>query len=291
MESNQESVPIKTKSASLNSLPLQDSEQFRPPFEVDAQWHCTKTKAPEWVIGSGANDASWRNHRKVSMDPAERSVADNYRLLVSAIIPRPVGLVSTISRSGVLNLSPFSYLTIVNTDPAIFCIGFSLGRTSITDSLNNVLETGELALSMTSEWFVEAANLTSTNAPSEISEWDLSGLTASASEKIKPPHVAESAFSVECILMKHHHFRSAVTGQITGVLCIVEGVHFHIREDAFDEAKGVVDPSVLRPIARLGGWTYSRTTTGFEVAWPEWSQIKVAQEVQDLLGRQHPHHL
>ncbi|KAK9310879.1 hypothetical protein V1524DRAFT_457856 [Lipomyces starkeyi] len=86
------------------------------------------------------------------------------------------------------------------------------------DTLSNILETKQLTLNLISEWFVEAANFTSTKAPKEISEWDLSGLTQSPSIKVKPSHVTKSAFSAGCVLVNHQGFRSPSTGKVTGML-------------------------------------------------------------------------
>lgn len=66
-------------------------EASRGPWE-DATFHLTQTKKPDWKVGSGANDDSWKEHATVEIDPYEegRSSIDNYKLLISGIIPRPV---------------------------------------------------------------------------------------------------------------------------------------------------------------------------------------------------------
>lgn len=58
-------------------------------------------------------------------------------------------------------------------------------------------------MNIISEAFVDAANYTSIDVPSEVDEWELSGLTpvpSSWSEGIAPPRVGESAFVLECSL-------------------------------------------------------------------------------------------
>lgn len=66
-------------------------EASRGPWEEET-FHLTQTKKPDWKIGSGANDDSWKKHGTVEIDPYEegRSSLDNYKLLISGIIPRPV---------------------------------------------------------------------------------------------------------------------------------------------------------------------------------------------------------
>ena len=50
------------------------------------------------------------------------------------------------------------------------------------DSNTNIKETGEFCVSIISEPFVEAMNTTALDAPYDVSEWELSGLTPRASE-------------------------------------------------------------------------------------------------------------
>jgi len=65
-----------------------------------------------------------------------------------------------------------------------------------------------------SEAFLEAANYTSIDAPPEVSEWELSGLTKESSKMVKPPRVKESAFSMECVLV--HDYDMKVSRQRWG---------------------------------------------------------------------------
>lgn len=51
---------------------------------------------------------------------------------------------------------------------------------------------------------------------------------------------------------------------------MVEGVRFWVREDAVNAERSIVDPAVLRPMSRLGGIAYGRTTEAVEIPRPEW---------------------
>lgn len=67
-------------------------EDSRPDFEANESFHHTKTVKPDWKVGGGANDTSWKDHKTVEIDPYGngRTSFDNYKLLISGIIPRPV---------------------------------------------------------------------------------------------------------------------------------------------------------------------------------------------------------
>ena len=100
-------------------------------------------------------------------------------------------------------------------------------------------------INVISEHFLEAANATSIDAPYGISEWVLSGLTQAPCTTVKCPRVKESIFATEAKLIETREFDSrASPGQKSGVLAIVEGVRFWVREDAINENRDLIDPAV-----------------------------------------------
>ncbi|KAJ9638269.1 hypothetical protein H2201_009214 [Coniosporium apollinis] len=254
-------------------------ESSRPDWHEQDKWAFTKTRDPNWKLGQGPNDGGeCLKKEHVEIDPyAEgRPATFNYKLLISAIIPRPIGFVSTRSKDGKsTNLSPFSYFNVINHDPPLFIIGFAGGFEKAKDSLRNLTESGECCLNIISEHFIEAANACSINAPYGVSEWALTGLHPAPCTKVKASRVKESIFSVEAVLVETKEFESRATpGKKTGVLAIVEGVRFWAREDAVNEDRNLLDPAVLMPMSRLGGITYGRLLEGVELPRPEWSEVK-----------------
>lgn len=262
-------------------------EASREKWNESQEWRFTQTKNPNWKLGDGANDGGESLKKKhIEIDPyAEgRPAVNNYKLLISGIIPRPVGFVSTRSKDGSsTNLAPFSYTQVVNHDPPVFCIGYAGSMEKAKDSLKNLVETGECVINMISEHFLEAANSTSINAPYGVSEWALSGLTPAPCALVKCSRVKEAVFSIEGKLMETKEFESRATpGKKTGVLAIVEGVRFWAREDAINEDRNLLDPNVLRPMARLGGITYSRTLDGIEIPRPDFDKEMQETGREDL---------
>ncbi len=43
------------------------------------------------------------------IDPANQSFSENHKLMIGSIVPRPIALVSTISKGNINNVAPFSY--------------------------------------------------------------------------------------------------------------------------------------------------------------------------------------
>ena len=259
----------------------------RPDFK-GRPWVMSKALDPTWEYGGGGNDGGASLEREhVDIDPyAEgRPAAFNYKLLISAIIPRPIGFISTMSKDGKsTNLAPFSYSQVINHDPPIFIVGFSGGLDNAKDTLRNLTESGECTFNIVSEHFVEAANASSIDSEYGVSEWALTGLHPAPCKEVKCSRVKESIFSVECKLVETKEFESRATpGKKTGVMAILEGLRFWVREDAINEDRSLVDPNVLRPMSRLGGIMYGRTVDGFEIPRPVFKQEKEQGKVKDEL--------
>lgn len=240
-------------------------EASRPPWDRDAEgFKFTQTASPSWKFGSGANDLAGDEQRQkqhVAIDPfAEgRAPVNNYKLLISAVVPRPIAFVSTVSPDGkTTNLAPFSYFQVISHDPPLFVIGFAsslAGATAAKHTLHNLAETRECTVNIISEHFVEAANSTSVNAPYGASEWAVSGLTpAYDCHTVKPARVREAVFSVEAKLESLREFESrSRPGTKNATMVVVEGTRFWAREDAINEDRNLIDPSVS-PARLLGRW-------------------------------------
>ncbi|KKY22766.1 putative flavoprotein oxygenase [Phaeomoniella chlamydospora] len=249
----------------------------RPDFDTAKQVTFTKTVDPNWKYGQGGNDGGEslkKDHVEINPHEEGRPPVYNYKLLISGIVPRPIGFIGTQSKDGTSdNLAPFSYTQVVNHDPPVFIVGFAGGMDNAKDTLKNLLDTGECVINIVSEHFIEAANACSINSPYGTSEWSLTGLHPAPSTTVKAPRVKEAVFSVEGKLMNTQEFESRATpGKKTGVLAVIEGTNFWVREDAINEDKNLIDPNILRPIGRVGGITYSRNVDTFEIPRPVYNE-------------------
>ncbi|KAJ5217933.1 FMN-binding split barrel, partial [Penicillium cinerascens] len=230
-----------------------------------------------WHFGDGAT-ATTSEKKCIEIDPygLGRTIAANYKLMISGFVPRPISLLSTQSKDGTSsNLAPFSYSQMVNVDPPIFIVGFTTPDSGgHKDSLRNLLESGECVINIVSENFVEAANACSLDAPYGKSEWAWSGLTKAASTTVGPSRVKESIFSIEGKLSRTVDFDSRITpGSTSGTMAIIEGTRFWVREDALDE-RNCIDLDVLKPISRLGGITYGKTVVARTISRPRWEEAQ-----------------
>ncbi|KIJ04956.1 hypothetical protein PAXINDRAFT_94075, partial [Paxillus involutus ATCC 200175] len=173
----------------------------QPNFDPAPSFRRTKPPNSTWKLREGISDATslskvWTSDGErgwKTWNLSEMPSRCVYPLLTSAIVPRPIALLSTLSREGVPNLAPFSYFSMVAHNPPLLSVSFSLSPSRLKDSRENTITTKEFTVSIVSEPLVEAANVTSVEAPADVNEWELSGLTMARSLEVKPPWVKESA--------------------------------------------------------------------------------------------------
>src|SRR5262249_10331500 len=149
---------------------------------------------------------------------------------------------------GVVNAAPFSFFNVMGHDPPTVVLGILPGNGRLKDTATNILERGEFVVNLVSEANAEAMNMTCIDAPPDVDELALAGLTAAPSRHIAPPRIVESPVSFECRTLT-----SLVTGPrqtivIGRVLCAHVG-------DAFvqNAERCYIDTKGLRLIARMHG--------------------------------------
>ena len=59
---------------------------------------------------------------QLQIDPATTDERAVYRLLIGSVVPRPIGWASTVSATGVANLAPFSFFTVVCVSPPMISL-------------------------------------------------------------------------------------------------------------------------------------------------------------------------
>jgi flavin reductase (DIM6/NTAB) family NADH-FMN oxidoreductase RutF len=193
--------------------------------------------------------------------------------MISTVTPRPIALVSSRSKSGIDNVSPFSYFGAVAHDPPMLSIGFCRkGSDRVQkDSIANILETKEFAVNIISEWYLDAANQSCGEYKSDVDEFVESGLTKTDCQVISAPRVAEAAVTYEC-RVEHVYPVKDDDGRPTTEIVLARVVRVHVdREvlmDDFDPLKPVVDTAKLRPVGRLGGNTYCSIGETLDMARP-----------------------
>jgi flavin reductase (DIM6/NTAB) family NADH-FMN oxidoreductase RutF len=205
-----------------------------------------------------------------TFDPAGCEPREIYKLMTGIIVPRPIALVSTIDSGGIANLAPFSFFSGVGSVPptVLFCPTLRPAESGHTgerkDTLRNVEETREFVVNVVSETIAEAANVSAAEVAPEVDEFQLAGLTPTASDVVRPPRVAESPAQMECRLLQVIYTGHAPA---SGVIVLGEVVRFHVRKDLVSDFR--VDPAGLGAVGRMAGNTWVRTHDRIELIRPK----------------------
>ncbi|KAI6011124.1 hypothetical protein EDC04DRAFT_2905670 [Pisolithus marmoratus] len=214
-----------------------------PPFNHDAHIKFTESSNTLWTFGQKIENTEsgrkWLEGEQQGwkvINTAE-DTARLYPLMISAIVPRPIAFVSSVSETGVENLAPFSWFNMVTHNPPL--VSFCCSNTPrLKDTPTNVKNGLGFTVNIISEPFVENANAPSIH--------------------VKAPRVKESAFSMECELFQ------AID---------ITHPYIHVRKDVLNE-RGVIDIAKYKPIARLGDISFGRLGDVFRLPRLVWEQEK-----------------
>ena len=190
---------------------------------------------------------------------------DAYALLISVILPRPIAWVSTVSADGRGNLAPFSFFQGVTANPpTLLFVAANTREGAKKDTLRNIEATGEFTVNLVPYSLAEAMNATSASLPHGESEFERFGIRAVPAARVRPPRVADSPVSLECVLDR---IVTVGEGPLAGNVIFGRILHAHV-DDAVLGADGRPDPAKLDLIGRLGGEGYVRTRERFDLRRP-----------------------
>src|SRR5258705_11769391 len=123
---------------------------------------------------------------------------NRYKILTATVTPRPIAWITTLSASGVINAAPFSFFNVMGHEPPTVAIGLLAGSERFKDTAANILDTGEFVVNLVGEANAEAMNITCIDAPPEIDELTLAGLTPVAPQEGTPPRIRRWPAAFAC---------------------------------------------------------------------------------------------
>jgi flavin reductase (DIM6/NTAB) family NADH-FMN oxidoreductase RutF len=207
----------------------------------------------------------------MDIDPSALAIPDRYKLLIGAIVPRPIAWVSTLSPDGRPNLAPFSFFNGVSANPMtlMFCPA-NKPDGSEKDTLRNAALPIEGGGGGVGEFVINivpaalARQMAACAEPLDYghSEWELTGLEPEPSRLVKPARVARSPVCFEC---KTDRILRLNPGAPSGGNIVVgRVVHVHARDGLVNERLHI-DPAQLDAIGRMGGLGYCTTRARFDL--------------------------
>jgi len=199
------------------------------------------------------------------VDVKSTPVVEVYQMLVGLVTPRPIAWVTTRSKSGVVNLAPFSFFNVFGANPPVVVFSPTQKRDGgKKDTLLNIEANGEFVINASTEKHTQLINLSSTTLPIEESELTLTGQSTIASTSIQTPRLADVPFALECRVLQ---IMPVGHGPISANLVIGEVLTMHIDNDILGE-DSQPDPRKLKAIARLGNEYWCRTQDLFQMERP-----------------------
>ena len=163
------------------------------------------------------------------------------------VAPRPIGWISSLGKSGVYNLAPYSFFNAFNYTPPL--VGFA--SVGYKDSVANIEATGEFGWNLATRELAEPMDQSCAAVDADVDEFQLAGLTPASSRIINAPRVAEAPVSFECKVSQVLRLTGAdgsatdtwmVFGEVVGVY-----IAKHLLVD------GIYDTAAAHPILRAGG--------------------------------------
>lgn len=218
---------------------------------------------PSWKPGDAIHAPAGET---LELDPTQISQKDAYKLLIGAVVPRPIAFVSTISAAGKGNLAPFSFFNAVSSNPPCVIIAISKNEDrDKKDTLRNIEETKQFVVNSANEWLIEPLVHCAATFPYGVDEMNVVGLTPEPSKKVKPARVKESAVSFECELFNSIQIGDGGPGSTT--LVVGKVVYIHVSSSVYQNGR-ILFPE-YKAIGRLGGSSYGKITEIFDIPVPQ----------------------
>jgi flavin reductase (DIM6/NTAB) family NADH-FMN oxidoreductase RutF len=155
------------------------------------------------------------------------------------VLPLPVVLISTVSKDGIRNAAPWSCVMPILRPLDLVIIASWLKR----DTLDNIRQTGEFVINVPPVEMADEVMICARNFPPEIDEFEMAGLKARPSAKIKPPGIDGCLAWMECTL-EEEILRDKYA------LIIGKVVHLEIDDAVMDE-KGEINLERARQLSKV----------------------------------------
>ncbi len=209
-----------------------------------------------------------------TFDFGQLTPRERYKLLIGAVVPRPIALVTTISRDGVANAAPFSFFNCLSADPAILALGVEYRPTGAQkDTGRNVRDSLVFTVNVVSDAILAAMNVCAVPFGPDIDELREAGLTAMPGVKVQSPWIREAPAAFEC----RHHTTLSIGSSREIILGEVVFAHFHTS--TVNPANHQVDPVALDAVGRMGGQGYASTRDYFDLptmSVEQWREGRIA---------------
>jgi flavin reductase (DIM6/NTAB) family NADH-FMN oxidoreductase RutF len=164
----------------------------------------------------------------------------------SLVVPRPIGWITTISPSGVVNLAPYSFFNMIASHTPFVMFSSNTRK----HSQRHAESGSEFVFNLATYDLRDEMNISGGDYPENVSEPELAKLAMAPSRKVKPPRVARSPIALECTYAQTVKLVGSNGKTHNYEMVIGEVVNVHIDDAVI--VNGMVDMARIRAIGRLG---------------------------------------
>lgn len=157
------------------------------------------------------------------------------------IFPRPVVLVVTVNGKGKENVMPASFVMPVSFSPKYVAVAIAPER----HTFSNLKEVGEFTVNVATLEMLDQVKVCGSYSGRDVDKFSIAKLTKAPSKKVKPPGIAESPVTLECVVTRMDLFGDhyLVVGRV---------VEEHVRRTEFSPllhytGDRYMEARVLRP--------------------------------------------
>lgn len=162
------------------------------------------------------------------------------------VAPRPIGWISTVDRTGMHNLAPYSFFNAIGSKPPMVMFSSEGWK----DTATACAETGEFVANLATFDLKDQMNESSAPLPRDRSEFPHVGLTPAPCRLVRAPRVLEAAAALECKVVEIFSPKTIDGGEIDNQIVIGQVIGVHIAERCLVD--GRFDITRAGTIARCG---------------------------------------
>lgn len=188
----------------------------------------------------------------------------SYKLLIGSVLPRAIPWVSTSSTTGVGNVAPVSFFTVVGRFPPVLSITLQPRADGVTlkDTFVNIRDTNEFVVNIATIGQADAVHRSAYEFDTDVDEFDALGLKKAPSEVISAPRIGDAPISFECVVDRIIPMPPLPDHVVWGRV-----KRIHIRDDLY-LPNGRIDVGALGAFGRLAA-EYTMVDNIFTTPLPE----------------------
>jgi len=181
-------------------------------------------------------------------NPKEHHPRYFYQLFMGALVPRPVGWVTTLHENGKVNLAPMSCFNAINTRPPMVMISVGDQDGELKHTTQNILREKECVIHIPEFDELKEVHASAGHYDATESEVELLGLETTDSLHVKTPSLKNTKIRMECTFHSVHDLP-------TNHVIFLTITNLYIDESLMEN--GVISMDAFKPIARLSGGHYA----------------------------------